>query len=167
MNALHSANSQRGVGLVEVLVALLLLGIAVIGFAALQVRAVSSTHDALYRTQGMAIAQEMVERIRANPRQLATYRLGTSGSTTPTSCITATCNATTMAQFDIAAVRQLAATSLPNGQLGLVTCPGASNLCVLVSWNATTPTVGTAAPSCLSTTGSYITNAECMMMESY
>jgi len=167
VNAWHSVNKQKGVGLVEVLVALLLLGIAVIGFAALQVRAVSSTHDALYRTQGMAVAQEMVERIRSNPQQMATYRAGLSGSATTTSCISAACTAAAMAQFDIVAVRNLAATSLPNGQLGLVTCPGAANLCVLVSWNATTPTVGSAAPACLSTTGSYIQNAECMMMESY
>lgn len=167
MNAWHSVKQQQGVGLVEVLVALMLLGIAVIGFAALQVRAIGSTHDALYRTQGMAVAQEMVERIRANPRELATYAAGSAGSATTTTCISSACSTTTMAQFDIAAVRSLAASSLPNGQLGLVTCPGAANLCVLVSWNTTTPTVGSAAPACLSTTGSYIQNAECMMMESY
>lgn len=41
------SSSQHGVGLIEVLVAVLLLSIAVLGFSALQVRAVSATDEKL------------------------------------------------------------------------------------------------------------------------
>lgn len=37
---------QRGVGLIEVLVALVLLGVAVLGFTALQLRALAASHEA-------------------------------------------------------------------------------------------------------------------------
>lgn len=37
-------NTQKGVGLVEVLVALILLSIAVLGFVALQIRAVAASN---------------------------------------------------------------------------------------------------------------------------
>ncbi|HEY4713949.1 MAG TPA: prepilin-type N-terminal cleavage/methylation domain-containing protein, partial [Aquirhabdus sp.] len=42
--------SQRGVGMVEVLVAMVLLAIGVLGYAALQVRAVEATGEALNRS---------------------------------------------------------------------------------------------------------------------
>lgn len=58
--------NQRGVGLVEVLVALVLLGIAVLGFTALQIRAVAASADAGQNIQAMNIARDLSERIRMN-----------------------------------------------------------------------------------------------------
>ena len=49
---------QRGTTLVEVLVSMLLLAVAVIGFAALQVRALTTTNTAVYRAQAVRISQE-------------------------------------------------------------------------------------------------------------
>jgi len=169
MKDIQGNHAQRGVGLVEVMVAMLLLGVAVIGFAALQVRAVDSTHDAYYRTQGMALAQEMAERIRANgsDASLAIYRAGNAGGVSATFCFTNNCTPTQLAQFDLASIRSLAQTTLPNGQLGIVPCPGGANMCLLVSWNNTTPTAGSAATDCITSAGSYVLNAECMMMEVY
>lgn len=62
--------SQQGVGMIEVLVALLLLAIGVIGFAALQLRAVDATNEALSRVQAMNLARDLAERIRINPYAL-------------------------------------------------------------------------------------------------
>ena len=44
---------QKGVGLVEVLVALLLLAVGVLGYSILQIRAVDASSEALSRSQGM------------------------------------------------------------------------------------------------------------------
>ena len=44
-------SQQKGVGLIEVLVAVLLLSVAVLGFSALQMRAISATDESLIRTQ--------------------------------------------------------------------------------------------------------------------
>lgn len=78
--------SQRGVGLIEVLVAVLLLSIAVLGFSALQVRAVSATDESLIRTQSLTIIRNLAEIMRAYPEA---YVIG-SGTTFTSAISTAT-----------------------------------------------------------------------------
>lgn len=56
---------NQGVGMVEVLVALTLLAIGVLGFTALQLRAVDATAEANNRIQAMNLARDLAERIRA------------------------------------------------------------------------------------------------------
>ena len=67
----HTLKNQQGVGMVEVLVSIILLSIAVLGFSALQLRAVEATNEALYRVQAMNIARDLAERIRINPYALS------------------------------------------------------------------------------------------------
>ncbi len=64
--------SQRGVGLVEVLVAVLLLSVAVLGFSALQVRAVSATDESLVRTKSLTLVRNLAEVMRAYPEAYVT-----------------------------------------------------------------------------------------------
>ena len=52
--------------MVEVLVALTLLAIGVLGFTALQLRAVDATAEANNRIRAMNLARDLAERIRAN-----------------------------------------------------------------------------------------------------
>lgn len=58
---------QNGVGLVEVLVALLLLAIAILGFSALQMRAVQATDESLVRTKSLNITRNLAEAMRSYP----------------------------------------------------------------------------------------------------
>lgn len=64
---------QRGVGLMEILVALLVLAIGVLGFIALQYRAVEATSESGYRVQAINLARDMAERIRVNRGAIAAY----------------------------------------------------------------------------------------------
>lgn len=64
---------QAGISLIEVLVALLVMTLALLGAAALQVNALKYTGSAYQRTQVSFIAYDMMERIRANSG--ATYTL--------------------------------------------------------------------------------------------
>ena len=52
---MKNINNQYGVGLVEVLVALLLLAVAVLGFSAMQMTAVKATDESLMRTRALTI----------------------------------------------------------------------------------------------------------------
>ena len=54
--------SQTGVGLMEVLVAMLLLALAVMGFSALQVRSVAATNESANRTLGLSLIRSFALR---------------------------------------------------------------------------------------------------------
>ncbi|SLJ83529.1 type IV pilus modification protein PilV [Psychrobacter sp. DAB_AL43B] len=76
-------SSQHGVGLVEVLVAVLLLSIAVLGFSALQVRAVSATDESLVRTKSLTLVRNLAEIMRAYPEAYVTGGGSTFVSVSP------------------------------------------------------------------------------------
>lgn len=58
---------EQGIGLVEVLVAVLLLSVAVLGFSALQMRAISATDESLVRTKSLTVVRNLAEVMRAYP----------------------------------------------------------------------------------------------------
>lgn len=64
---MSNLTSQRGVGLIEVLVAVLLLSIAILGFSALQMRAISATEESLVRTKSLTVVRNLAEVMRAYP----------------------------------------------------------------------------------------------------
>ncbi len=63
----------RGFSLIEVLVALLVLAIGLLGLAALQAQGLRFNHDAYVRTQATHIAYDIVDRMRANSANAAAY----------------------------------------------------------------------------------------------
>lgn len=62
-SALHA---QRGVGMIEVLVTLLVLSVGLLGVASLQFVGSFSNKEALARTHAVMVAQQMSERLRAS-----------------------------------------------------------------------------------------------------
>lgn len=63
---MHTEMHQRGVSLIEVLVAVLIFSIGLIGVAGLLVMATRSNHAAYLRTQVTFLAGNMADRMRAN-----------------------------------------------------------------------------------------------------
>ena len=59
-------SSQQGVGLIEVMVALLLLAVAVLGFSALQMNALNATDESLVRSRAMSVSKKLSENMRFN-----------------------------------------------------------------------------------------------------
>jgi type IV pilus assembly protein PilV len=70
---------DRGVSLVEALVALLVLSIGMLGIAGLFVESVRSSRSALLRTQAVNLVGDMADRIRANATARAAYDTGAYG----------------------------------------------------------------------------------------
>lgn len=165
-------NNQKGVGMMEVLVALLILAIAVLGFTALQFRAISSTDEALQKVNAMDLARDLAERIRANRSAASTYvsnmNASSQTSAVSTSCLGSTvCTSDQMANYDTAQIMTRANAlgmkiAVPNCQVsGTVT-----RRCIYVSWNKTQPTDGTNTTDCTNG-GSYQPTASCVIMELY
>ena len=153
---------QTGVGLVEVLVALVLLSIAVLGFVALQIRAITASNEATMNVQATNIARDLAERMRMNRDGLAGY----VANTDTTNCATAFCSPEDMAKYDFRLVSSRA-TDL-GMSMNVLNCQGSTLVrkCVYVAWEGTTATNGTGSSDC--TNGAaYVPNAKCIIMEVY
>lgn len=62
--------SFRGFSLLEVLIAVLIFSLGLLGLAALLVLSVKTNHSAYLRTQASFLAQSMADRMRANSRSI-------------------------------------------------------------------------------------------------
>jgi len=62
--------AQRGFTLLEVLIALVVLSIGLLGLAALQARAMRFNHDSFVRSDATALANDIMDRIRASAYNL-------------------------------------------------------------------------------------------------
>jgi len=165
-----SYGSQRGLGLMEVLVALLLLAVGVLGFVALQYRSLEATTEAVYRVQAMNLARDLSERIRVNPDQADTYQTETSDAAkqkvSAKNCYTQNCSKVELADFDVEQVYKKA--SSIGMSINMRTCEGNSDArnCIYVAWGETAATDGDGLGNC--TTGtSYAAASTCIVMESY
>jgi type IV pilus assembly protein PilV len=75
-----SKRAQEGMTLIEVLVALLILGVGLLGAAAIQLNALKYTDSARMTSQASFIAYDMMDRIRANAAADYTVTPPTSGN---------------------------------------------------------------------------------------
>lgn len=104
--------SQKGLSLLEVLVAVVILSIGLLGTAALQIQSKRSNLGSIERTLASMLVNDMFERMRANPDSYGIYLteldasklVGKGGGTAPTpDCKTASteCAPTQLAQRDV------------------------------------------------------------------
>jgi type IV pilus assembly protein PilV len=129
---LRSAYPQsRGLTLVEILIALLVLSIGLLGLAGLQTMSLKFNTSAYYRTQATALAYDFADRMRAN-RQAAlagAYTLALQDPPPP--CAPAAAGAT-VAEDDIAVWRAALACRIPRST-GAVALDG-SEVTITVQW---------------------------------
>jgi len=129
----------RGFTLLEVLIAVVVLSIGLLGIAGLQAVGQRSNHSAYLRSQATALAYDMIDRMRANTAGVLSGAYNavdtTAGTYSNPGCDTATCSSSQMAQYDMYEWQQELATQLPTGN-GTVTGNGiASEYTVTVMWD--------------------------------
>ena len=110
---------QRGVTLIESLVAVVVMTIGMLGIAALQLTAMSQNTSALNHSQAAWIASNMSDRIRANLPVYDMYAGINTSNGYSQDCETTACSAAQMMTADAADWKGLVE-ALPGG-LGLVT----------------------------------------------
>jgi type IV pilus assembly protein PilV len=76
----QSQRRQRGISLIEILVAIVVLSIGLLGLAGLQANSLRTSQSALYRSQAAAYAEDMAERMRANLGGARTYDIALGDS---------------------------------------------------------------------------------------
>lgn len=166
---------QKGVGLMEVLVSLLILALAVLGFVAVQLRAMDTASEASNRIQAMNLARDLSEKIRINNSREAfnIYKSSTQTEKAPSleaDCRKNFCTPKQKAIFDVSQFYEEAQ------NLGMTTrmttCSGIQNnrQCIYVAWGKTTPTHETGDRPCTRGNGntfSYDSRATCIVVETY
>lgn len=164
--------SQKGVGLMEVLVAMLLLAIGILGYAALQVKATAATEESMKRSDALILLNGLAEKIRLNPT--GDYKV-TIPNTFP-NCDSG-CNADNQASYDLKQYDEIAATK--GITLGVIDCLNTSisqqRLCLIAAWNDTAAITNAKASdeaeqpqnACIKTDGRYVDNSDCLVLEAY
>ncbi|HSG57901.1 MAG TPA: type IV pilus modification protein PilV [Woeseiaceae bacterium] len=114
-NTRTTGTRQRGFSLVEVLIALIIMSVGMLGIAGLYVQSMQAGRTSMFRHQAVTLAGDVADRIRANPRAGIAY----AGQGANNNCVAAgiDCNEAQMAANDISIWDQEAQDALPNGDV--------------------------------------------------
>ncbi len=107
--AAPTSGRETGFTLLEVMIAVLILSLGLLGIAALQLSSKKSTHQAWQRSQAVLLADGLLERVRMNPAGAASYHTGLGASalggatraSPARNCASQTCTAAQMAAWDL------------------------------------------------------------------
>ena len=115
---MDTRSRQSGFTMVEVLVALVVLAIGLLGIAALYLNSLQSGRTAIYRTQAVNLAADLADRIRANRTAQAAYGtlFADVEADVPDCYTTGGCSDTDLASSDLARWKAALEQLLPNGQ---------------------------------------------------
>lgn len=105
--SIQLARFQRGFSMIELLVAVLVMGVGVLGVTGLQMVSLQNNRDALMRTEALQMAYDILDRVRVNPGA------GVPGAAydgidfddaavAPADCVANNCTAAQMTAFDVA-----------------------------------------------------------------
>ncbi|VUD52912.1 hypothetical protein TDB9533_01728 [Thalassocella blandensis] len=127
---------QKGVGLIEILVTVLLLSTALLSLAVMQKRSLQFNHEAYLRSQANILAYDIIDRARANIANIAGYNVALAANA-PTGA--------SRAETDLRDWLGNIAVTLPNGD-GQIICNSTTHLCsVVMSWQELESENGTTA----------------------
>ncbi len=112
-------NKNAGFTLIEVLIAMLVLGVGLLGLAGLQASSLRNNQSAYNRSQATELAYDLADRMRANIAGIATYTaMLPTDAAAQANCVTVstTCTTNVMAQNDLYQWNLAVTTALPSGQ---------------------------------------------------
>jgi len=112
------ARKLRGFTLIEVLVAMVIMSIGMLGIAGLYVHSMQAGRTSVLRHNAVTLAGDIADRIRANPRAGPAYALAGANN----NCVGGgiDCTPGEMGANDIFLWDQQAAATLPNGAVNIV-----------------------------------------------
>ena len=129
---------QSGLGMIEILITVLVLAIGILGVASTQVVSLQMNSQSQSRSQAVLLAEDLLDRIRANSDNLGAYALaqddaqGANGGDCATSFVPA--NATVAAN-DIAAWENSLACLLPEAERTVTVDPLTNVVTVTIDWD--------------------------------
>lgn len=130
--------AEHGLGLIEVLIATLVLSVGLLGATALQFHAQEASQQADWQYQALRSAQDMAQAMRSNPVafEQGAYTAPQTEAAAPASpqaCHTAPCTPVARAEHDVQQWRQHLAERLPAGR-GALLATGPQQRRLVVMW---------------------------------
>jgi type IV pilus assembly protein PilV len=133
---------HAGSSLIEVLVTMVILSIGLLGYAGMQVNSMRSTETGRMRSEVIALASDISDRLKANPQQLnaGAYIGSLSAISSPPECGSSSCTSQQMRQQDLSNWHERLAL-LPDGKGGItkttLTLDGIDSTLMTISlcWN--------------------------------
>ncbi|KQB61155.1 MULTISPECIES: type IV pilus modification protein PilV [Acidovorax] len=148
-------NRQRGVSLIESLVAIVVTALGILGILGVQLRTLADTQTGVRRAQAIRLIEDLSEHTKVNPNapgNINSYLMNWGATpTAPVDCKTTPCNSQQLALYDVSRWRQAVTNALPNSDVNVFIVPDetvANNnrqLGVMVSWRENEKDTGTGA----------------------
>ncbi len=118
---------QKGMSLVEILVAIVILSVGLLGLAGLQANSLRASQGSLYRAQAAALAGDLAERMRTNLGDARNYSHALGDTPPAGSSVRAADIADWLARVQ----------SLPGGQGAVAVDAAANRVTITVQWDDT------------------------------
>ena len=138
------ASRERGISLIESLVAIVVMALGILGILGVQMRTLSDTSTSVRRAQAVRLIEDLGERMKTNPSALAninTYVSNFAATPTVGSCATG-CDPALLAAYDLAVWKRTVRENLPLGKASIFVPPAESALAagqarqlgVMIAW---------------------------------
>jgi type IV pilus assembly protein PilV len=155
----RAARRAGGVSLIEVLVAILILTIGLLGIAGLQMQMQNSQLEAYQRSQAIVLLQDMVDRINANRKNADGYNLAALGTASTLDCTTTPPTTTVgkdlcewndllLGAAEVTGGNKVGAMIGARGCIAVSAGPMPRHAIVAIVWQGVTPTLAPAATAC-------------------
>lgn len=115
---------QKGVGLIEVLVTVLIMATALLALSGLQMRSLQFNHSAYLRSQANILAYDIIDRMRLNRKKVSDYAI-TYNDDAPSGI--------SLADKDIKEWREMLADVMPDGT-GQIVCNASAICTISIRW---------------------------------
>ncbi len=134
---------QRGISLIESLVAIVVMALGILGILGVQMRTLTDTQTSVRRAQAVRLIEDLSERMKVNPNaliDLSAYVSAFSAEPSPGDCQTKNCTHSQLAAYDLGTWKQAVKNTLPLGQANIFLAPGENDaanrrqLGVMISW---------------------------------
>ncbi|MPS94735.1 MAG: type IV pilus modification protein PilV [Comamonas sp.] len=138
-----SLSRQRGITLIESLVAIVISALGILGILGVQMRTLTDTQTTVRRAQAIRLIEDLSERMKVNPNALAdlqAYASSFNNQPVAGDCQTQACTHTQLTAYDLGIWKQSVSNTLPLGQANIFLASGESvdanrrQLGVMISW---------------------------------
>ncbi len=141
-NPRHLPGRQAGAGLIEVLVAVVVLAIGLLGMAGLQASALRGNQSSYARSQAVMLSYYMLDMMRADRNRAVLGDYNTDNNATPDAVLTPVCNPADLAANTLADnTRQDWLTAIKTGlgnspqTCGAIRCAATGECTIQITWD--------------------------------